>query len=619
MSLVLVLLIFIFGYQQTGRPLKATACLIVGLSYTMAFATATVGHLNILTITFVPMLIGLAIDFGVHLITRFEEELRHGRSETVAMTKAMVFTGKGIFTGCLTTAGAFLAMSLTNFRGIREMGIICGGGLVISLFPMLTMLPALLLRRPGRQNLIEEIEALRAEPDTVSSFSEATAPTDFRARLERLWLDRPWTVLGLAAVLSGLSLVGLRWTRFDYNLLNMQSPALRSVEFEHKLLNSSERSVIFAAVVATNLAQATELEARLHALPSVASVESMAQFLSPDVTGKLEQIRAIGVTTAPLRFREPDLRPVDLNDLSQTLWSLQGYLALASDEVAKRGKTNLLADLTSLRAALGDLRTAMFRGSPAEQEERARKLAGFQQALLQDLRDTIGTLQNQDATSGLRPADLPEALRNRFVGIDGRLLLQVYPRGDVWDRAPQEAFIRDLQSVDPATTGAPVQMYYYTELLKQSYVEAAGWALAATVLLVGLHFRRVSSILLSLLPVGLGTLWVMGLMGWTGIMFNPANVMMLPLVIGIGITNGIHILNRFAEEKNPGILAKSTGKAVLVSGLTTIAGFGSLLIADHQGIRSLGLVMALGTATCMFAGLTVLPALLTLMERRKTA
>ncbi|MEK7707535.1 MAG: MMPL family transporter, partial [Verrucomicrobiota bacterium] len=108
-SLVICALIFIYGYQETGRPVKATICLVVGLAYTMAFATAVIGHLNILTITFVPILIGLAIDFGVHLVTRYEEELRHGTTEAVALTKALVFPGQGIFTGCITTAGAFLA------------------------------------------------------------------------------------------------------------------------------------------------------------------------------------------------------------------------------------------------------------------------------------------------------------------------------------------------------------------------------------------------------------------------------------------------------------------------------------------------------------------------------
>src|SRR5262249_59364059 len=110
-ALLICALIFIYGYQETGRPVKATICLIVGLAYTLAYATLTVGHLNILTITFVPILIGLAIDYGVHLISRYEEELRHGKSEEAAMTKAMIYTGQGILTGGLTTAGAFGAMA----------------------------------------------------------------------------------------------------------------------------------------------------------------------------------------------------------------------------------------------------------------------------------------------------------------------------------------------------------------------------------------------------------------------------------------------------------------------------------------------------------------------------
>ena len=154
LSLVICALIFIYGYQETGRPLKATFCLLVGLGYTLAFTTFVIGHLNILTITFVPMLIGLAIDFGVHLITRYEEELRLGRTEEEAMRKAMVFTGQGIFTGALTTAAAFLAMGFTNFKGIQEMGIICGGGMIVCFIPMMTMLPVMLFR--GRQNAMDQ-------------------------------------------------------------------------------------------------------------------------------------------------------------------------------------------------------------------------------------------------------------------------------------------------------------------------------------------------------------------------------------------------------------------------------------------------------------------------------
>ena len=187
-SLVLCALIFIYGYNETGRPIKATFCLVIGLAYTLAFTTLTVGHLNILTITFVPMLIGLAIDFGVHLITRYEEELRHGKTAEAAMTKAMVFTGQGIFTGALTTAGAFLAMAFTHFRGIQEMGVICGGGLLLCFVPMMTLLPALLLR--GRQNVIDH----------------STTEDETRARIENFWLQRPVLVM---AVTVGLCAGGV--------------------------------------------------------------------------------------------------------------------------------------------------------------------------------------------------------------------------------------------------------------------------------------------------------------------------------------------------------------------------------------------------------------------------
>jgi len=147
-------------------------------------------------------------------------------------------------------------------------------------------------------------------------------------------------------------------------------------------------------------------------------------------------------------------------------------------------------------------------------------------------------------------------------------------------------------------------------------VKAAWYSLGAIVVLVLIHFRSVLTLVLTLIPVALGSLWLGGLMGFFGIPLNPANIMTLPLVIGIGVTNGIHILNRFAEEQTPNILARSTGKAVLVSGLTAIAGFGSLILAKHRGIQSLGMVMSIGIATCMIAGLTFLPALLNLLLRK---
>jgi hopanoid biosynthesis associated RND transporter like protein HpnN len=596
-SLILCALIFIYGYQETGRPVKATICLLVGLAYTLAFATLTIGHLNVLTITFVPMLVGLAIDFGVHLITRYEEELRRGRTEEAALTKAIVFTGQGIFTGAFTTAGAFLAMGFTHFKGIQEMGIICGSGLLICLVPMMTLLPVLLLR--GRQNVIdtEHVELAKG-----------------RARIERLWLDRPVLVMALTVVLCALAATQLHKVYFDYNLLQMQSKGLPSVDTDEKLVHSAGQSLLSGAVIADSIDQAVSLERQITNLPSVASVRSMAGFLNENQTQKLRIIGQIKNDLSTLRFPPPDPARANLAALSGTLYSLYGYCGAAIDEIGTNAPS-LTGQLQSLRAAIERLRKDMLQGDAAEWEVHSKKLAEFQQALFNDLRETFESLENQDNSSPLRAQDLPPAMRNMFIGVTGKFLLMVFPKQDAWQRDNQEEFIRELRTVDQDITGMPVQLYYYTELLKNSYEQAALYSLGAIILLVLFHFRSLSSLILALLPVAIGSVWLGGLMGAFHIPFNPANIMTLPLVIGIGVTNGIHILNRFAEEQHPSILARSTGKAVLVSGLTAIAGFGSLMLGRHRGIQSLGFVMAIGITTCMIAALTLLPALLSLILR----
>lgn len=597
-SLVLTAMIFIYGYHETGRPLKAVGCLILGLGHTMGFTTLVVGHLNLLTITFTPILIGLAIDFGVHLVTRYEEELRHGKNEREALERAMVNTGLGIFTGCFTTAGAFLAMGLTDFRGIQEMGVITGSGLLLCLVPMMTALPALLLR--GRQNALDQ-HAQHAPP----------TQTDSRTRLERLWLDRPWTVLGATVALCALCAPQIPKIYFDYNLLNMQSANLPAVRTERQLIDSATNSVLFAAVVAGTPQQAFEMEEKLGKLPSVAGVKSLTEFLAENPGRKLNIIREIKADAAALSFAPVDPAPVDVEALSQTLYSFQGYVGAAMTEVRKEGDRALLGRLQSLWNTIDRLRLPMLEKRSVAQTQ----IAAFQRALLEDIQATFAALRNQHDQGGLRAEDFPAALRERFIGRTGRHLLQVYPKGDVWQRAPQRDFVEQIRTIAPEATGTPVQLYEYTELLKTSYIKAAWYALGAIALLVFIHFRSVACVLLALLPVALGAFWMIGVMGVCDVAFNPANIMTLPLVIGVGVTNGIHILNRFAEEQNPSILSKSTGKAVLVSALTTIVGFGSLGLAQHQGIFSLGFIMAIGTTTCMAAGLTSLPALLTLLTR----
>jgi hypothetical protein len=626
-TLVISSLIFIYAYRETGRPLKAVACLIIGMGYTLAFTFLVVGHLNILTVTFAPMLIGLAIDFGIHLITRYEEEMRHGRTPVQAVDRAVVFTGQGIITGALTTAMAFLAMGLTDFKGIKEMGIISGGGLVLCLIPMMTLLPVLLMK--GRQNVIDHEQGMEVEK---------------RARIENFWLQRPVLVVVVTLLSCAAAALQFKKVYFDYNLLHMQTRGLPAVVYEKKLLFSGQ-SILSAAVVADSLQEARQVEVKVKTLPTVASVDGgdrgdpIFDLLTRDQTGKLQLVNAIKDEVSDLHFANADedqLRlqepnsadtvqravkleanenQVRLHALSATLYGTMGYLGQAADAVEK-DRPELAKQLLSLRLAVSDFRVKMLSDGLLIPQ----RLGKFQQALFDDIRQTFETIKNQDTSNRLKPADLPPALHNQFIGRTGHYKVEVFPKYDIWQHDNQSNFIAELRQAlapngDKKVTGTPVQLYEYTTLLKDSYQQAALYALAAIAIMVFLHFRSMTCVILSLLPVAIGSTWTAGLMGLFGIPFNPANIMTLPLVIGIGVTNGIQILNRVAEEQHPRILAKSTGKAVLVSGLTALTGFGSLTLAKHQGIQSLGLVMAIGIAACMIAALTFLPALLNLLAR----
>jgi hypothetical protein len=596
-ALVVVALTFIFCYHEVRRPLMATASLVVGIGYTLGFATLTLGHLNILTITFVPILIGLAIDFGVHLITRYEEELRDGRSARAAIDKALVVSGTGICTGGLTTAAAFLAMTLTGFKGIREMGLVSGGGLLVCLVPMMTMLPAMLLYDKKRKRVAPSVrKALRSR----------------REQLEQHWLGRPRLVVGVGLALSLLAGIQVFRVRFDYNLLNLQNQGLSAVAYERKMVESSSHTMLACLVPADTIDEALALEQKIRQLDTVAEVVTLAPMLAGDQEHKLADVRQIRELLGSIQFAPMDTGPADLAALDHSLEGFGHVVGSAIYFAGRAGNQVLREELMVLRDAVETLRAVIAAG-PAE--VRAGELASYQQALFADLATTLAALQQQDDRAPLRVNDLPSNLRSRFIGRTGKFLLQVYPRDNVWERGPQDDFVRELRTVAPKVTGAPVRFYEYTSRLKSNAQKAVVYALLAIVLMLVMHFRNVICALLALLPVGVGILWTLGWMGFLGIPFNPANIISFTLLIGIGVSNGVHILNRFTEENNPSVLGKSTGKAVLVSALTTAAGFGSLMLAEHAGIASLGQVMALGTTMCMLASLTVLPAVLLLLTR----
>lgn len=596
LALALCALLFSLAYGELVRPFKAVVGLVIGLCYTLGFTTLFVGHLNILTLTFLPILIGLAIDFGIHLLSRYEEEIRHHHGVQVALRNTLVRTGKGVLTGALTTSGAFLAMAFVRFRGIQEMGIICGAGLLLSLCAIGTFLPAAL-----------RIGSCRDKRGDVRGHPRK------RVYLEGLWLNKAgWTVC-IAAILTVAATTQIPKVHFNYNLLRLQSRGVPAVIFEQKLMEADDRSVLFCAIIVDSLEKAAELERQLRQLPTVAHVESVASHLLEDHSPKTRWIERVRNLSRSLPL-PPDPEPINLDSFHELVRALDIYLGLAVDLVSNQEESELSLNwLRRLKESTRQLRLALAQANRSLVRE---KLEAYQKALFDDLRQLLSGLREQEPSPRLERRDLPEPFRYRFISRAGnKYLLMVSSKLDLWEKENQERFIADLRTVADQVTGTPVQLYNYTTELKRSYEHAAVYAAVAITVLVWLHFRNLALVGFALLPVGLGMIWLTGWMGFAGLEFNPANIMTLPLVIGVGVTNGIHILHRCREEGGPCVFSRSTGKAVLVSGLTTIFGFGSLMVAKHQGISSLGELMAIGTITCMVCGLVVLPAVLNWLQQ----
>ena len=601
-SIGLVSLIFIFGYREVGRPIKATCCLIIALGYTLGYTSLCVGHLNILTIAFLPMLVGLAIDFGVHLITRFEEELLLHGDASRAAHQAIVNTGAGIVTGCLTTAGAFLAMALTEFKGVREMGLITGGGMLLSLIPMMTMLPAWLLStaRSSKKPSLPVPEAGHNEAARESSRPYAT-----------------WRVWGWSAAVTLIALWQIPRVYFDYNLLNLQNPDLESVRYEYKLMKATDQSALYGAVITQTLQEARDVSQSIEGMNSVKSVRSLIPLLEPLESEKRRILERIVAQAFTLPLASARLNPPESHELHRAMVYCAGYLQAASTKLkGRQDMAQTRQALMALKEQISELILAVNRRDP---KEVSQSLGRFQTHLFTQWSDMVECLRATVLKESLPIADLPPFLRQRFLGEDGRFLLQVFPKENLWERRHQTTFISQLRTLDkedlntPVITGTPVQLFEYTELLKQSYLEASIYALLAIVILVWFHFGSLLTLCLALLPVFVGCFWLLGWMGLFGIPFNPANIMTLPLILGIGVAHGIHLLHRYREESFIDLRYSSTGRAVLISAMTTMAGFSSLMLAGHQGIASLGLVMTLGVLFTLISALLILPPLITVL------
>jgi uncharacterized protein len=600
-SLVGVAILFAAFFRSIVRPGLTVLTLMLGVGWTLGLTTLAIGHLNIFTIIFAPMLIGLGIDStGIHFLTHYEAQRAAGKNVRRALEQTFLSTGGGIITATLTTATAFFALLLSDFLGLRELGLITGSGLLLILLATFTCLPALLVLE----------ERWRGPRASVYATASSEGQVDYVARLYLY----PRATLAASAFLVLLSLLAVGKIGTDFNLLRLQSERNESVIWAERIFASTRRSVLMGEIMADSLEEVARKAAALSRLPSVEKVDSILSVLPSDQEDKLALIQELRPLLAEMTLRRPDTEAIDLAALRLTLQHLNAKLE-GRDEAPQTPAEEVLHQ--QLRESRQLIERVLQRTQEMPVTDAQSALSTFQQELRGDLADKLAILQRTLQAQPVTIQDLPPELRARYVGKTGKFRLFVFPREDVWEPQPLARFVRDLQTVDADALGAPVTNFEYMETIKEGYSKASVYAMSGIVFLTFLMFRGALSTLLALVPLLVGSVWTLGMMVLLGVQFNMANLLFLPLIIGIGIDNGVHIVHSFRAtgkyEGESAPLARSTAKAITLAALTTIVGFGSLMISSHRGIHSLGLLVALGVGSVLIASLTTLPSLLAIL------
>jgi len=611
LSLVLVTALFVVGFGHALRPLLAVAALAVGVVWSLGWLSLTVGHLTILSMAFGSILIGLGIDFGIHFVARYEAELERGRAVPEALEETYRRVGRPVLSSALTTMAAFLAMALSEFRGLREFGWIAGWGVLFCLVSAFVVLPSLLLVQ----------ERLRKQRPATSRQPGNDRPSLLDRILERPSRHPVWVFVlsGFAALFAFLPVGPIR---FDYNLLNLQARGTEAVDWELRLVEAQGNSSIFAADIVNSLEEARERTRRYETLPSVRKVESLATYLPENPEERMERVRSLGPLLEGLSVAGADLAAPDPARVERWVSRIRFKLREEEEKEAEESKQAAAVPAPDTVSGARYRTEEVLRSMEAVKAsgDLSSRLASYQERLAADLRRKLDIL----SASALDPIPvtvegLPDLLRKRFVGTSGKWLLQIYAKEDVWQPEPQRRFVDELRTVNPEVTGPAVLNYESTRSLLEAYLKGGMYATLAIVVILLLDFRSARLSALSLVPLVLGWLWTLGGMRLSHLSFNPANLVIIPLLVGIGVDNGIHIVRHFLQSPSAGgrIAGSRLGKAILLSSLTTIAGFGSLLVGHHRGIRSIGSLLSLAVGSCLVASLVFLPSLLKVLGGRR--
>jgi len=581
MALSLVVLLLWFGSRSFKILLFSLITLLVGLSLTAGFAALSIGSLNLISVAFAVLYIGLGIDFSIHLCLRYQELLHQKNTSDQALRTTTRDVGSSLVICAVSTAIGFYAFIPTNFVGLSELGIISGTGMFISLIVSLSLLPAL----------------FKLSPLVINS-SGSTNKTQLISQAAWLYISsllqkyQRLIILILVVLTTGSVFVATE-SYFDYDLLNMRDQSSESVATFRELVKNKENSPLHLSVIVNDLPQVQKLQQQLSALSTVKKVSSITNYIPENQQQRLSQLKLL----------QQSMLAVLLSSAGPTKASTISSLQQSLDKLDKTRNPELYRSLSELIVKLNKL----------DATQRKKVLLKLDKAILGSFPGSLLYLQKTLSPNKVTLENVPADDRRHWIStVTKRYLLQVYPKNSIYDVKQLREFVNQVTAIAPNATDTPAITLAAGDVAVSAFKQALLTALVLITLLLLFIYKNIIDTLLVLSPLLLAALFTTAAAVLLNIPFNFSNIIAIPLLFGIGVDNGIHMISRSRSglSNHFDLLHTSTTRAVVLSAFTTIASFGNLGYSSHPGTASMGQLLTIGVVLTLLSTLLVLPVLL---------
>ena len=607
LALIGIFILFVISFRMWVSPLLAILTVIMGVTWAMGFSSFLVEYLSMMTAMMSVILIGLGIDFSVHIISGYTEKRNQGLDVQIAMQETLLRFGPGIITGGITTGLAFLTLMISETVGMQELGIMAGMGIIFTMLATIIILPTMLVIRE------------RVLKNFNKSLQSKDVSYPFLGRIAIFTAKNRWFMGIIFLLLTGFLFNRALNMSVDYNYLNMEPVGLESIKLQEELIEAFELSSDFVMFTTDNLDDARELTRRAREMETTGWVESISDYL-PDSDGLEEQYRFLQDLRRNLESREirKQMSSHDVKMYHKELERLEANIIELQDLAFLGGQDKVYDKAIKLVGEAGD---SVARGNITQFINALDtgltkiELTYFQQQFSTAFKSTIIEMAN---TEPLTLDNLPSEIKNRFTGKSGNIfIINVYPEKNIWeDSRFLYRFTDEATELSEKATGLPPIFVELMDIMSKDGKKATYFAIIAVFFVLLIDFRSLKYALVGMVPLIFGAIWMTGLMEILGLKFTMMNILAVPLIIGIGIDDGVHILHRWKMEKNLDIVYRSTGKAILLTSLTTMLGFGSLWFATYRGLGSMGIALFIGVGTCFLATLFIIPAILGLENKQ---